>query len=197
MPPSTAQADTPAGRRVCAHADDGKPAHILQPGETCNRTEEVMPSESQLLQRSSSSADSGLRIDLPAPATQAGQPIPGDRPTARGGELHRSQTDEVPPDVTVVSGTMSRGHYSKPADAVTSHDVRFVAKLAFTGPSAVQRAYICAECHTCHQTRDIGTLRTLADVVRWYAQHAGKAAVVLELASILKAIGDDGQDVAS
>jgi hypothetical protein len=105
------------------------------------------------------------------------------------------QTDEIPPDVTVVSGTMSRGHYSQPIDPVTTHDIVFTAQLAFTGPSPAQRAYIRAWCETCRQSRDVGDVRTFRDLVRWYAQHAGKAAVVLELADILKAIGDDGSDL--
>ena len=105
------------------------------------------------------------------------------------------QTDEIPPDVTVVSGTMSRGHYSQPTEAPATHQIEFAAKLGFTGPSHAQHAYIASWCDTCGQSRDIGSVRTLGDLIRWYAQHAGKPAVVLELAAILKAIGDDGQDI--
>jgi len=107
----------------------------------------------------------------------------------------RRQTDEIPPDVAVISGTITAGHYSRPLND-TPCEIRYRARLSAIGPHPAQRAYISAQCLTpCHQTRDIGDDLNLGDLIRWYAQHARKAAVVLELASILKAIGDDGQDI--
>jgi hypothetical protein len=107
------------------------------------------------------------------------------------------QTAEIPPDVTVVSGTMSAGHYTRPADdGPVHHTIRFRARAAFTGPSPAQKAFVVMDClGPCHQTREIGESFSLADFLRVYAQHAGRADMVLQVTGALKAIGDDGQDI--
>jgi hypothetical protein len=137
--------------------------------------------------------------DLPAPATSdlIRSPV-----SDRGGEPRPRQGDPLPGDITVVSGQMAAGHYSAPPDDRPACQVRFSIRLGFTGDSPAQYAWLGLHCASCNHSCHVGTATSsrpldidLAGFVRRYAQHAGRAAVVLEISDILKAIGDDGQDV--
>lgn len=97
-------------------------------------------------------------------------------------------------DPVPVAPIMPAGHYSRPTRTVT-HDIRFRVRLAFTGPSPAQYAWLGAHCLTCPHTQDIGADRSLPDLIRWYAQHAGRDAVALVIAETLASIGPEGQDL--
>lgn len=97
-------------------------------------------------------------------------------------------------DSTPVTAVMPPHHYSPPAELVASHDIRFRIRMAFTGGHPRNYAWLGAHCLTCHTSRDIGTDRSLGDLIRWYAQHAGRPAAEHAVLTALAAISPTGSD---
>jgi hypothetical protein len=113
-------------------------------------------------------------------------------PAPPAGEFRTATADPLLTAVPV-TGTMPAGHYSRSVHPA-NHAIRYVTILAFTGPSHAQYTTLSLQCSGCHDTRSLGDNLSLADLMRGYAQHAGRKALALEVATVLAAIAENGSD---